>query len=128
MEDLKVQNMMKNHRLSKSFADSALSTLRNFINYKQIEYGMEVQLLGTFEPSTKICSECGHTQTMKLSDRVFKCESCKLEIDRDWNAAINIRNKVVGVNATQQTQRDDKTNLNHMIQIRCLDEVFNILL
>ena len=44
-------------------------------------------LVGRFEPTTQTCSNCGHKQKMSLSDRMFKCESCGFEIDRDWNSA-----------------------------------------
>jgi len=44
-------------------------------------------LLDRFIPTTQTCSNCGHKQKMSLSDRVFKCESCGFEIDRDWNSA-----------------------------------------
>ena len=51
--------MVKNRRLSKSISDTSMAKLKQFITYKQQEYGMEVKLLNRFEPSTKECSECG---------------------------------------------------------------------
>ncbi len=46
-----------------------------------------------FEASSKICSRCGWCHPhLKLSDRTFHCNRCGLIIDRDLNAAINIRN------------------------------------
>jgi len=48
--------------------------------------------IGRFEPSSKLCSRCGHLKRdLKLSDRVYHCDVCGLTIDRDLNAAINIR-------------------------------------
>jgi len=44
-------------------------------------------LIDRFLPTTQTCSNCGHKQKISLSDRVFKCESCGFEIDRDWNSA-----------------------------------------
>jgi len=44
-------------------------------------------LLDRFLPTTQTCSNCGHKQKISLSDRVFKCELCGFEIDRDWNSA-----------------------------------------
>ena len=44
-------------------------------------------LLDRFLPTTQTCSDCRHKQKMSLSDRVFKCESCGFEIDRDINSA-----------------------------------------
>ena len=49
--------------------------------------------IGRFDPSSKICSRCGNTKhELKLSDRVYHCDACCLTMDRDLNAAINIRN------------------------------------
>ena len=43
-------------------------------------------------PSTKQCSKCGNIQDMKLDERTYKCEKCKVVIGRDYNAAINLNN------------------------------------
>ena len=48
--------------------------------------------IGRFEPSSQICSNCGHRQKLSLNDRIYECPKCGTEIDRDTNAAINIRN------------------------------------
>ena len=48
--------------------------------------------IGRFEPSSQICSNCGHRQKLSLNDRIYECPKCGTEIDRDINAAINIRN------------------------------------
>ena len=49
--------------------------------------------IGRFDPSSKMCSKCGNIKhDLKLSDRIYRCNTCGLEIDRDLNAAINIRN------------------------------------
>ena len=48
---------------------------------------------GPYEPSSKICSKCENIKhDMELSDRIYRCDACDLEMDRDLNAAINIRN------------------------------------
>ena len=52
-----------------------------------------------FEPSSKRCNCCGHiNKELKLSDRIWFCENCKKEIDRDANAALNIRDYGVRFN------------------------------
>jgi len=99
IETLSIQNMMKNRKLSKSFADTSLSKFVNMLIYKVDDRGNEVVRLGTFVPSTKECSSCSHQQTVALSERTFKCECCGFAMDRDLNAAINIKKKTVGVNA-----------------------------
>jgi putative transposase len=99
MEDLRVDKMMKSKLMSKLIADASMSKLKRFITYKQkFDYNKEVALLGTFEPSTKECNECGNIQHMKLTDREFVCTGCgNVIMDRDLNASKTILRKTVGV-------------------------------
>ena len=93
LEDLKVRNLMKNHYLAKSIADSKFYEFKRQILYKSEKYGIEVILANQFYPSSKTCSSCGnHKKDLKLSDRTYKCDQCGLIIDRDINAAINLAN------------------------------------
>ena len=62
------------------------------LEYKCIKYGKKVIKIGRFEPSSQICSACGHRQKLSLDERVYRCAECGAVIDRDTNAAINIRN------------------------------------
>jgi transposase len=62
------------------------------LNYKCIKYGKKVIKIGRFEPSTQICSCCGHRQKLSLDERTYYCPECGMSIDRDTNAALNIRN------------------------------------
>jgi len=92
LEDLAVSNMIKNRKLSKAIQEMGWGQLRSMIEYKSNWYGKNVTIIGRFEPSSKICSNCGHIkQDLKLKDRMYKCESCEFEMDRDLNASINIR-------------------------------------
>ena len=84
--------MIKNHCLSKAIQEMGWGQLRTMIEYKSEWYGKNVTIIGRFEPSSKICSNCGHIkQDLKLKDRIYKCESCGFKMDRDLNASINIR-------------------------------------
>lgn len=92
IEDLKIRNMIKNHSLARSISDANWGLLTQMLEYKCKWYGRELIKIGTFFPSSKTCSCCGHKkEELKLSERTFSCENCGLEIDRDLNAAINIR-------------------------------------
>ncbi len=63
--------------------------------------GREIQYADTFFPSSKICSNCGwKNDNLKLSDRVFKCQICNHELDRDFNAALNLK-KLYTVSSTE---------------------------
>ena len=91
IEDLKVSNMMKNKHLSKAIQEQNFYTIRiKFIN-KCKERNIELRLVDTFYPSSKTCSCCGNIKKdLKLNDRIYKCNNCGLEIDRDYNASINL--------------------------------------
>jgi putative transposase len=90
VEDLNVSGMMKNRKLSKAVADVGIHELNRQVEYKAAWYGKQVVKISRWEPSTKTCSSCGNVRTMKLSQRVYDCE-CGLVLDRDENAAINIK-------------------------------------
>ena len=93
IEDLNVKAMLKNHCLAKSISDASWSKFVEFLNYKCEWYGKNLITIGRFEPSSKICSNCGnYYKELKLSERIWKCSECNEEHDRDVNAAKNIRN------------------------------------
>lgn len=103
IENLNVSGMMKNHHLARAISDVSFFEFRRQLEYKCKWYGGELVVIDRWYPSSKTCSNCGAiNDNLKLSDRVYKCD-CGLEIDRDLNAAINIRNyytaKHVGINA-----------------------------
>ena len=62
------------------------------LKYKSMKYGKKVIQIGRFEPSSQICSNCGYRQKMTLNERTYVCPECGMTMDRDVNAAINIRN------------------------------------
>ena len=90
LEDLNLNGMKK--LWGRKVSDLSYYTFQFMLNYKCIKYGKKVIKIGRFEPSSQICSNCGHRQKLLLNDRVYKCQECRTEIDRDTNAAINIRN------------------------------------
>jgi putative transposase len=93
IEDLNVSGMMKNKRLSRAIADIGLFEVRRQLEYKGRWYGCEIDHADRFYPSSKRCSSCGFIKNdLQLSDRVYVCPVCGLEIDRDVNAAINLLN------------------------------------
>lgn len=93
VETLRAKNMMRNHKLAKSIADASWSTLVNMLEYKAKWYGRDIVKVDTFYPSSKTCSDCGNVkEQLLLSERTYDCEYCGLSIDRDVNAAINLRN------------------------------------
>ena len=91
IEDLKVSNMMKNKYLSKAIQEQNFYAIRTKLINKCKERNIELRLVDKFYPSSKICSCCGEIKKdLKLNDRIYKCCNCGLEIDRDYNASINL--------------------------------------
>jgi putative transposase len=92
LEDLHVRGMQQNKRLALSVSDAGMGELRRQLTYKSEWYGSTLVIADRFYPSSKLCSGCGVIKdTLSLSERTFACEVCGLSIDRDENAAINLR-------------------------------------
>lgn len=86
--------MLKNHCLAKSIQELSLNRFKQLLTYKSDWYGRDLIEIDRFYPSSKLCSCCGYKkQNLTLKDRTFKCPVCGVSIDRDYNAAINIRNE-----------------------------------
>ena len=92
VEDLNVAGMVKNHHLARSVSDAALGEFRRQLEYKAARNGAVLCVVGRWYPSSKTCSNCGTVKAkLSLSERTFNCDACGASIDRDLNAAINIR-------------------------------------
>ena len=97
VQDLSVRVMIRNQHLARSIADAGWSEFRRMLAYKTQWYGSALIIAPRFYPSTKTCSACGHVKDeLPLGQRVFRCEACGAEIDRDLNAARNLALLVAG--------------------------------
>lgn len=87
------KNVAQKAGLNRAVLDVAFGTFRNQLEYKAAWYGSAVQVIDRYYPSSQTCSNCGERPDAKLTlgDRVYKCGHCHTVIDRDLNAAINIR-------------------------------------
>ena len=92
LEDLKIRNMVKNHKLAKAISEVSWGMFRTMIEYKAEWYGREVIIAPSNYASSQLCSGCGNksSQTKDLSCRNYICPECGLEIDRDYNASLNL--------------------------------------
>ena len=91
IEDLNVSGMMKNKHLSKAVASQKFYEFRTKLQAKCNENGIELRVVDRWFPSSKTCHCCKNIKKdLKLSDRIFKCDCGYIE-DRDFNAALNLR-------------------------------------
>ena len=92
LEDLNVKGMTRNRRFSRAEADIGFAEIRRQFGYKTVLYGGRTVVIDRWFPSSKKCSRCGAVKdSIALDERVFRCDRCGFEIDRDLNAARNIR-------------------------------------
>lgn len=91
LEDLNVNGMLKNRHLSKAIQQQCFYEFRRQVEYKSEYNNIRVIVADRFFPSSKLCYCCGNVKKdLKLSDRVYKCK-CGNIIDRDYQAALNLR-------------------------------------
>ncbi len=92
IEDLNVKGIMKNKHLSKAIQQQCFGEFRRQIEYKSKWNNTKVIIADRFFPSSRLCSCCNKIKKdLNLSDRIYRCE-CGNVIDRDYQAAINLKN------------------------------------
>jgi len=90
-ETLRVKNMIRNPKLSKHIADASWGEFTRQLEYKASWYGRTFTKIDVFFPSSKRCSCCGFVvDALPLDIRLWTCEKCNTDHDRDINAAKNI--------------------------------------
>ncbi|OCS93609.1 RNA-guided endonuclease InsQ/TnpB family protein [Caryophanon latum] len=92
IEDLNTKGMMKNRYLAKSIKEQCFGYFKKWLIDKCNEYGIELRQVSRFYPSSKLCSNCGIKKVkLSLSERIFRCDHCQSEIERDFNASLNLK-------------------------------------
>lgn len=124
IEDLNVAGMVRNHRLAKAVNDASFAELRRQLEYKTARTGARLHVVDRWYPSSKMCSRCGRVKAkLSLTERTYRCEHCGVTMDRDLNAAINI--KVAGsapetLNAHRGTaRRNDLSGRATLDPVKC---------
>jgi len=94
IEGLNVSGMLKNHKISRALSDLGFFEFRRQLGYKSEMYGNILVVANMFFPSSKMCSSCGSIKKdLSLKERVYTCD-CGISLDRDLNAALNLRNLI----------------------------------
>jgi putative transposase len=110
VEDLKIQNMQRNRCVSKSIADAGWGLLRNALTYMA---RLSEGVIAFVDPhdTSQICSGCGERVEKSLSERIHRCPTCGLVLDRDVNAARNIlkRGLEIGLGQAEYTPEGEGT-------------------
>lgn len=92
IEDININGMMRNRHLAKAFHEQALFQFTRKLIYKSIIKNIEIRQVDRYYPSSKLCSDCGHKNTLlKLSQREWVCPECGVLHDRDINASKNLK-------------------------------------
>lgn len=90
IETLDVKEMLENKRLRKNVCESSFYKFKEFLTYKCEDANIELIKADMWYPSSKLCSRCGNKYEVGKS-RIYKCPVCGLVIDRDYNAALNLK-------------------------------------
>lgn len=102
-----MKGMVKNHKLTKSISDEGWGEFRRQLQYKSEIYNVNSVIADRWFPSSKMCSCCGNVKKkLNLSERMYKCDGCGATLDRDLNAALNL--KQLGVISPEVTPMDKK--------------------
>ena len=92
IEDLNIKGLMKNRHLAKSIRDERFYTFVLKLKRKAKIIGIDLRVVNRYFPSSKRCHACGHIhRELKLRDRIYRCPVCGYTADRDFNAALNLR-------------------------------------
>ena len=91
VEDIDMKGMSRCLKFGKSVMDDSYGAFRNMLSYKLKDQGKELVVVGRLFPSSRMCSRCGHVKKeLRLDERIYRC-GCGNCMDRDVNAAVNIR-------------------------------------
>lgn len=105
IETLNVKGMAANPALRTQVLDAGFATFARLLEARAPLHGAAVHRVDRWYPSSKRCSACGHVRRhLELDERTYICPECGLSIDRDLNAAINLRLVAVGATETKNAR------------------------
>jgi len=118
IEDLTPKNMVKNHRLALSINDAGWGMFVSMLEYKAEWYGKNILRIGRFDPSSKTCNVCGSiNKELTIANRVWTCSNCGTVLDRDVNAAINIKTFALKKHLSAEHRLENRNELPTMVGV-----------
>lgn len=125
IEDLAVSSMVQNHCLAQSISDAGWGMFVTMLEYKAEWYGKNILKIGRFEPSSKTCSCCGTiNKILTLKDREWNCVGCGVLLNRDVNAAINIKNFALRNQSSVGRRRKNRNELPTLVGVMTSEASF----
>lgn len=117
IEDLNISSMVKNHKLAQSISDVGWGMFVSMLEYKAEWSGKNIIRIGRFDPSSKTCNCCGKINNeLKLKDREWTC-GCGAILNRDINAAINIKNFALKNHLSVERRRKNRNELPTLVGV-----------
>lgn len=117
IEELNIRGMMKNHHIARAIADMSFYEFRRQVEYKAHRRGGIVVVANRWFASSKLCSCCGYKlDVLPLSVREWVCPICHAQHDRDYNAAVNLKN--MAVSSTVSVCGEEGAGLDRKIKVK----------
>lgn len=105
-EDINFSEIVTYRKLGKATNDNAYHNFLEILNYKMEDRGKKLVKIDKNYPSSRKCSNCGYVrEKLALDERSWICPECGVVLDRDINAAINIRNRGIEIVSQQAAGR-----------------------
>jgi len=113
LEDLDIQELLKKNgkAMNRSISDVSWFEFGRMMEYKSAWASKHFMKVDQYFPSTQKCSRCGSISHMSLKNRVYKCSNCKLEMGRDPNASLNLRNEGIRLLKDEQNTKNTKSTV-----------------